>query len=458
MEPYEPRPVRHRFLIGVGICVFALAIVATVFLLAPANSIVHGAKLPFSLEKEQYVVAHGSEAALSNSNFFNDVKADFLEKKSDLIEADLSGMVLRVYHEGEQVLEVPILTKGREGSWWETPAGLYTISTKEKNHFSSFGKVYQPWSMSFQGNFFIHGWPYYPSGEPVPQGYSGGCIRLSTEDAEKVFALVDVGTPVLVFEKDFSSDDFSYTELATSTTARAYLAADVKNNQVLYGKDTKALLPIASVTKLMTAFIATEYINLDTNATVPQEALVYTSRPRFSAGQKVSVYQLLFPLLTESSNEAAETIARHYGRAQFVDRMNEKAASIGMTHTVFTDPSGADAGNVSTPEDLFILAKYLYNNRKFILNISSGKLKDSAYGTPLFSDLQNFNDLYTHQYFVGGKVGQTIAAKETNLSIFEIPVGDTVRPIALIVLGAESSKDDLTTLLEGVLNRFSSVR
>lgn len=446
---------RHHAILTLSIFLIAFVVAGGLFFIRSEHTLGYAISLPFLPQKHAEYLSHGSEARLSNSDFFNEVKADFLEKKSDLVEADLSAMVLRVYQKGEQVLEVPILTKGREGSWWETPAGLYAISTKAKSHFSSFGKVYQPWSMAFQGNFFIHGWPYYPDGEPVPQGYSGGCIRLSTEDAKRVFDLVEVGTPVLVFEEDFSSDGFSYTTLDTPVTAAAYLAADVGNNQLLYGKDTDTLLPIASITKLMTALVATEYLNLDTEAVVPPEAIVYTSRPRFSVGESVSIYQLLFPLLTESSNEAAEIIARHYGRDRFVARMNEKAASIGMSHTVFTDPSGADAGNVSTAEDLFVLAKSLYNNRKFILDISSGKLKGSAYGAPTFADLRNFNDLYTHPYFIGGKVGQTGAAGETNLSIFEVPVGATTRPIAFVVLNAKSSKDDLTVLLETILARFS---
>ncbi|PIP46640.1 MAG: hypothetical protein COX15_00070, partial [Candidatus Colwellbacteria bacterium CG23_combo_of_CG06-09_8_20_14_all_42_19] len=83
------------------------------------------------------------------------------------------------YEKGVFVNEFAILSKGKEGSWWETPAGLYKVQSKEKEHFSSFGRVYQPWSMAFQGNFFIHGWPYYPGGRAVESTYSGGCIRLA---------------------------------------------------------------------------------------------------------------------------------------------------------------------------------------------------------------------------------------------------------------------------------------
>lgn len=414
-----------------------------------------GVQLPFLPEKGFVGLSHGEEQALSNPDFFKKTKEDFLLRDSDLIEADLSAMTLRVYKVGELALEVPIKTKGKEGSWWETPAGLYAISSKEESHFSSFGQVYQPWSMAFQGNFFIHGWPYYPGGEDVPPGYSGGCIRLSTEDAKKVFDLADVSTPVLVFEHDFSTDYFSYATSDAPVSAKAYLAADLRNNLVLYAESETTALPIASVTKLMTALVATEYLNLDTVTRVPKEAIVYTSVPRFSEGEEISVYQLLFPLLTESSNEAAETIARQYGRERFVERMNQKAISIGMTHTVYTDPSGAAAENVSTPEDLFMLAKYIYNNRSFVFNITSGKLKGSAYGATVFTDLKNFNDLVNHDYFFGGKVGQTIAAGETNVSVFETPVGTTTRPIVLVVLGAEDSERDLSLLLNNVLNRFS---
>ncbi len=440
--------------VGIALIVIGISLISLGSWLI-TTGVITGAQLPFLPAKDLVGLSHGEEQALSNPDFFNKTKEEFLAKQSDLIEADLSAMMLRVYKAGALVLEVPIKTKGKEGSWWETPAGLYAISSKEESHFSSFGQVYQPWSMAFQGNFFIHGWPYYPGGEEVPPGYSGGCIRLSNEDAKKVFDFADVGTPVLVFEHDFSADSFSYMTPDVPVGAKAYLAADLRNNLVLYAEGETTALPIASVTKLMTALVATEYLNLDTVTRVPKEAIVYTSVPRFSPSEEISVYQLLFPLLTESSNEAAETIAYHYGRDKFIERMNQKAVSIGMTHTVFTDPSGADAENVSTAEDLFMLAKYIYNNRSFVFNITSGKLKGSAYGATVFNDLQNFNELVGHEYFFGGKVGQTIAAGETNVTVFEIPVGTTTRPVVLVVLGAQDSERDLTLLLKNVLHRFS---
>jgi len=399
----------------------------------------------------------GAEPALSNPDFFGQVKTQFIEAKADFIEADLSSMKVLVYKGGTLHLEVPIVTKGRPGSWWETPAGLYKIESKEKEHFSGMGHVWMPWSMKFQGNFYIHGRTYYPDGTLTSNAYTGGCIRLSTEDARKVYEAIQVDTPILVFEKSFSPDDFIYTFPIPTIAAPAYLSADMQNNHVFAGKNTTEVMPIASITKLMTALVATEYINLDATATVPESALVYTSKARLQAGQKITIYRLLFPLLMESSNEAAETIARYYGRESFIKKMNDKAASIGMVNSRFADPSGASEGNVSTAEDIFMLAKYIYNNRSFIFNITSGKVKDSAYGNSGFADLGNFNDFIGHEYFFGGKNGKTTAASETNVSVFEFPVGATKRPVAVIVLKSPNEKNDSEKLLEYTLNNFKKL-
>jgi len=412
-------------------------------------------ELPTTEKPDKIALTYGEQASLSNPDFFGKVKQSFINEKTDFIEADLSLMTIKVYKKGELSLEVPIDSKGREGSWWETPAGLYKINKKEDRHFSGMGHVWMPWSMNFQGNFYIHGRTYYPDGTLTSKEFTGGCIRLSTENAQKVYDSIEIGTPVLVFEHSFSPDTFTYkNDSKLSISASSYLSVDLLNNHVFAGKESTKKVPIASITKLMTALITTEYINLDNIVTVPREAIVYTSKSRLKPNDKYSVYQLLFPLLMESSNEAAEAIARYYGRASFIKHMNEKASSIGMLNTHFSDPSGADAENVSTAEDLFMLAKYIYNNRSFIFDITSGKIKSSAYGENVFADLGNFNDFIDNEFFFGGKNGKTTAASETNLSVFELPVGDTKRPIVSIVLGSPNVVKDSETLLDYTLNHF----
>jgi len=397
---------------------------------------------------------YGSWPALSNADFFMKTRQEFINQKASFLEADLTTMKLRVYTEGALSKEMPILTKGRPGSWWETPAGLYTINSKEKNHFSSFGQVYSPWSMGFQGNFFVHGWPYYPDGTPVKSTYSGGCVRLSDKDAEEIFKMTKVGTPILVFEEAFGSDAFVYRAPAPDIPADAYLAADLKNNFVFFKKESTQVLPVASLTKLVTALVAAEYINLDQEVTVTTEMLVHTSKPRLRVGQRISTFNLLYPLLLESSNEAAHAIASLLGENRFVSLMNAKATAVGMRQTRFVDPAGSGEGNVSSAEDLFALSKYLYHNRSFILKLSAGRITNSAYGTAYFKDLKNLNVFDKDPRFVGGKVGQTIEAKQVILSVFELEFLGEKRPVVLIALGSNDREKDATAMLAHVSNSF----
>ena len=392
----------------------------------------------------------GSWPALANPDFFREVKEKFIAGKISFIEADLSAMRLTFYREGAPVETFPILTKGREGSWWETPAGLYKIDGKKENHFSAFAGVYLPWSLPFQGNFFIHGWPYYPGGEPVRSTYSGGCIRLSTDDAKKLYDLVTLGTPVLVFEKDFAADNLAYEVRLPEISAKEYLVADLKSNFVLLGKATRESAPIASLTKLVTALAAAEYINLDNTVTITDEMLVPTSKPRLVAGENISAFNLLYPLLLESSNEAAITLAANLGQGRFVALMNDKARSLGMTQTTFVDPSGSGAGNVSTVEDLFALLRSIYNNRSFILQLTTGRLDNSVYGRPAFNDLGNFNVFGNYPEFLGGKMGVSESAGETMATIWNVIISGETRPLAVVVLGSREAAQDTETLVNHV--------
>ncbi len=408
------------------------------------------------LESPRQLLEYGARPALANPAFFEKVKKEFISQKSDFVEVDLSAMRVAVYKKGAVATSTPVITKGRPGSWWETPAGLYKISTKEKSHYSNIGGVFMPYSMNFQGNFYIHGWPKYKSGKPVSSTYSGGCIRLTDESAKAIFELVEIGTPILVFEKDYSADEFSYLEKKPELSAKHLLAADLGNNYVFL-KEDDGPVPVASITKLITALVTTEYISLDKEVAVPKEAIVFTSRPRLKEGQKISVYQLLFPLLLESSNEAAEAISRSVGRAYFVRLMNEKAKAIGMLQSKFEDPSGAGAGNVSTVDDLFMLAKYIHNNRRFVFDITSDRIKNSAYGDSKFTDLKNLNDFGDREEFIGGKVGKTTAANETGLYLFDLKFGEKIRPIVVIVLDSKDRKKDASEIISFIQGNYTAL-
>lgn len=398
---------------------------------------------------------YGSYAALGNAKYFDDARAAFVKAQTGFVEANLTTMTLNVYEKGQSVLEVPILTKGKPGSWWETPAGIYKIEVKETNHFSSFGKVYQPWSMVFQGNFFIHGWPYHADGTPVASTFSGGCIRLSTEDAKRVYDLVKVNMPVLVYEASFSGDDSSYAFRPPTMQAKQYLVADLTNNFVFSERGKNEVVPIASVTKLVTALTAAEYINLDKAVTITPEMLATTSIQRLVVGKQYTAYELLYPLLQESSNEAAVALARIMRGNAFVNVMNKKALAIGMTHTHFVDPFGGDAENVSSAEDLFQLSKFLYTNRSFVLKLSAGTLKTTAYDAPDFENLQNFNIFAGDPNFIGGKIGKSKASGETMVALFNLTNNGITHPVVVIALGSPDIEKDVRALYNYAKSNFA---
>ena len=397
---------------------------------------------------------YGIQPVLSRPDFFNKVKNQFIDTKATFVEVDLTQMIARVYKDGNKIVEVPVKTKGRSGSWWETPAGLYKIETKEKTHYSTIGHVTQPWSMEFQGNFFIHGIPYYENGKQVATTFSGGCIRLADDDAKKIFDAVTIGTPILVYEKDFSPDSFSYTAIQPETNAKSFLYADLNNNFVFLEKNDEQKLPIGAVAKLMTALIATEYINIERTTIVGEESLVPSDTPRLSADMKIDIYQLLFPLLRESSNEAGEVIARTYGRSQFIRNMNNKAKAIGMVNTKFVDPTGVSPDTISTAGDIFMLAKYIYNNRSFIFNITSGKVKTNTYGESIFKDLGWSNSFSGQDNFFGGIGDEKDGELQSNLSVLHVTTSSGIRPIVFVSLFSTNAKRDIEGGLKYIMSSY----
>lgn len=370
-------------------------------------------------------------------------------KEGKFIAADLVNMKMYLYQDARVVEEYPILTKGRPKSPYETPSGFYEVLTKEKNHLNKGAQVYLPYSMQFYGNYFIHGWPYYADGRPVDTAYSGGCIRLSTEDAAKVFAFADRGTGIFVYDSKHTSPVPSLALSAAPlppVSAEAYLVADIDTGDVLLEKNATATLPIASVTKLMTALVANETIMFDKEINVATSDLLRPGASTTPAGVRFTVGDLLYPLLMESNNAVATTLAEYYGTSGFIRWMNATAKSLGMTQTRYADPSGISPENISTPEDLYRLAVYLTNKKSFIWNISRTPVKTLAAPTGETYTFKNFNGFAQSEHFVGGKVGRTGQARETMVSVFSESVNGTTRRIAIIVLRSESHTADTASL------------
>ncbi|OHA62566.1 MAG: hypothetical protein A2556_01795 [Candidatus Vogelbacteria bacterium RIFOXYD2_FULL_44_9] len=388
-----------------------------------------------------------------------------------VIVADLRQMVLYLYNNGQLVSTSTVLAKGRPGSPWETPVGEYGIKTKEAKHFSSIGKVWMPYSMQFFGNFFIHGWPYDSRGKAVPVTYSGGCIRLSDLDAKKVYDFADMSTAVLVFGSDkilpkvasTSLSSLGVASLASSylslknpdkmpMSAESYLVADIDTGEVIIEKNKDRILPIASVTKLMTALVSLETINQLEMTTIKKESYkTYSKTGRLYLNEKVTIGDLIYPLLLESSNMSAEALAQSRNRTSFLNQMNEKAKAIGMANTSFDDPSGLSENNISTASDLFKQARYIYKYKKYIFDITKEPKK-----TVGKHQWRNVNNLYALDNYIGGKNGYTDEANRTLVALFKLPLSEfESRTVALILLRSENRKQDTAEIIKFLTNNVS---
>lgn len=360
-------------------------------------------------------------------------------------------MKLTLYQDGAATAEYPILTKGKPGTPNETPTGFYTILTKEQDHFNRSEQVHMPYSMQFYGNYFIHGWPYYTDGHPVNPEYSGGCIRLSTSDAGEVLAFVDRGTNLFVYDPIRTAPTASLvlnTLPTPSISAASYLVADIDTGDVFLEQHARDPRPIASVTKLMTALVANETIMFYKNIAVARGELLHTQNDSVSANETFPIGDLLYPLLMESNNAVADRLARYYGTTGFVNWMNTTAKALDMQSTHFADASGISSGNVSTPDDLYRLATYLTNKKSFIWNITRTPNKKLVADNGNVYYFNNFNIFSNSPDFVGGKVGQTGAAKETMVSVFSVPINGASRRVAIVVLKSNNYTFDTERLVD----------
>jgi D-alanyl-D-alanine carboxypeptidase len=233
-------------------------------------------------------------------------------------------------------------------------------------------------------------------------------------------------------------------------TAAAYLVADLDTGELILSKNYKAVHPIASVTKLMTSLVAQDLIVPNKTASVSRAAvLTYGNRTagKFKVGEKILVKDLYYPLLLESSNSAAEVFAEQAGRSYFIGRMNDKARELGLDQTSFEDPSGLSPHNVSSPEDLFTLARYIYQEHKDLLEIS--KLQNYKAAGHYW---HNKNRISLMSSYLGGKNGYTDEAGKTIVSLFSVPLVTGNRNIAIILLKSDNLTNDISHIL-GYLKR-----
>ena len=211
--------------------------------------------------------------------------------------------------------------------------------------------------------------------------------------------------------------------------AKAFYCENLASNRTLLARAPDKQLPIASLTKLVTALVTLDKMSLNQKVTIPDDIKsVPKSVVGLKAGDHVTVEDLLHGLLMNSGNDCAEALARAYpgGRDKFIEMMDAKVRSLGTRSTRFYTPSGLDqkvehptegkkmgdvASNVSTAREIAEIARAAFSNRiireicQKRTYVMASAIEKNGYA------VKNTNKLLRDDLpLVGGKTGYTAKA------------------------------------------------
>jgi serine-type D-Ala-D-Ala carboxypeptidase (penicillin-binding protein 5/6) len=216
-----------------------------------------------------------------------------------------------------------------------------------------------------------------------------------------------------------------------TVTAKAWAVTDGTTGKVLWGSHEAEARPMASTTKIMTAWIVLRMAESDPKAldevvTVSERAAkTKGSSAKVKAGERLTVRELLYGLLLPSGNDAAVALAEQFGGrfkngdaetdplVLFVAEMNRRAKALDLNETSYHDPNGLSGGNKSSPRDLAALTARAMASERFRAYACTRSHKcdvTAADGTTRIVTWTNTNKLLGTDGFDGVKTGTTTPA------------------------------------------------
>jgi len=190
----------------------------------------------------------------------------------------------------------------------------------------------------------------------------------------------------------------------------------LEENKILYEKSSEEEISIASLTKIMTALIAIENMDLEQEVVLTSDDFrgLYeadASLAGFYVGEKVNIFDLLYGLMLPSGAEAAQALTRLLGGKEiFISKMNQKAKDLGLFHTSFKNETGLDEeGHYSTVKDIAVLLQYALKNPIFQTIFETKEYRTSNGRITFTSTIQKFlkKNSLNMDYLLGGKTGTT---------------------------------------------------
>ncbi len=232
-------------------------------------------------------------------------------------------------------------------------------------------------------------------------------------------------------------------------TAEAAYVWDVSSQRALYNKNAHAQLPLASLTKLMTALVAYDTFTDDAVVPITLSAIGQEGENGFLDGDRWNIRKLVEYTLMTSSNDGAYAIAAAAGSTlevpgvepeqAFIDRMNKKADEIGLSQTYFTNPTGLDrseteSGSYGSARDVAFLMEYIIKNKPELLQSTTKKVEAFTDERGAVHDATNTNQTVNDiTNLIGSKTGYTLLAGGNLVIAFDAGLN---HPIVISVLGS----------------------
>lgn len=374
-----------------------------------------------------FIIPNLTKLAPEKSSFILKEAAD----RNTVLTVDERKKEARVYFQNKRIVKSDISDISKEDWLKFPPSGEYEVESLERK-YSAHGQKIEYLVRLKGGRAF---W-----------GKSFADIFSSASPGSKVLVLNNKRETTRAPKNSGGYELKDPTASLPSLSASAYLLGDVETGETIASKNRSQVYPIASVSKLMTAVVADESLKSEEKIPITKGILSggYGNYGNFRAGQILSVKNLFYPLLLSSSNEAAVALSLPFGEKKFVDKMNDKAKTLGMENTSFAEPSGLSSKNISSVGDLFLLTRDVFKNHQNIFSITKEKQVDAW---------RNINKFAGNENFLGGKIGYTDEALKTSVALFSLPVTEYgTRPIAVIVLHSNDWKKDTEKALDWISN------
>lgn len=238
--------------------------------------------------------------------------------------------------------------------------------------------------------------------------------------------------------------------------AKSAAVYDIQSGRYLYDKNSRQRLPVASLTKIMTAVVVIEKFNLNDSVIIPISAVkVDGEKQDLYASESIRVDDLLKMMLVDSSNDAAyalEAYAQGKG-IKLVDAMNEKARDLALNDTYFLDPAGLSDDGYSTSQDMVKIARYAMRHEMIWESLRQKELSVQSLDGKIIHILKNTNILLgALPNIIGGKTGNTDNALGCLILLVSVPEKNDI--LISIVLGSNDRFGETEKLINWVKSAY----